>query len=158
MPLVRHYDIFPKDPSLNFPPHENYRTRSLNAYKAEKRKIDAIMYRITDRQHTDTILATVARGIPVRLITEPVQYRLPSRMWHSWNVDRLYMGGVQIKHRAHAGLNHQKSVILYDQNGTIAGDQTHGDLRLLELDQPVGQRPGRAQHLLDQAGHRRPGS
>ena len=38
-------------------------------------------------------------------------------MWHSWNVDRMYMGGVQIKHRAHAGLNHQKSVILYDQNG-----------------------------------------
>jgi phosphatidylserine/phosphatidylglycerophosphate/cardiolipin synthase-like enzyme len=123
MPLVRHYDIFPKDPSLNFPPLENYRTRSLNAYKAEKKKIDVIMYRITDRQHTDTILATVARGIPVRLITEPVQYRLASRMWHSWNVDRLYMGGVQIKHRVHAGLNHQKSVILYDQNGTVAGDQ-----------------------------------
>ena len=53
MPLVRHYDIFPKDPSLNFPPTENYRTRSVNAYKAEKRKIDVIMYRITDRQHTD---------------------------------------------------------------------------------------------------------
>jgi len=45
-------------------------------------------------------------------------------MWHSWNVDRMYMGGVQIKHRAHAGLNHQKSVILYDQNGSLAGDQS----------------------------------
>ena len=44
-------------------------------------------------------------------------------MWHAWNVDRLYMGGVQIKHRAHAGLNHQKSVILYDQNGSLPGDQ-----------------------------------
>ena len=116
--------IYPKDPSLNFPPAENYRTRSLNAYKAEKRQIDVIMYRITDRQHTDTILATVARGIPVRLITEPDQYRDVSRMWHSWNVDRLYMGGVQIKHRAHAGLNHQKSVLLYDQNGTTAGNQS----------------------------------
>jgi phosphatidylserine/phosphatidylglycerophosphate/cardiolipin synthase-like enzyme len=124
VPLVRSYDIFPKDPSLNFPPAENYRTRSVNAYKAERRKIDAIMYRITDRQHTDNILAAVGRGIPVRLITEPEQYRLPSRMWHSWNVDRLYMGGVQIKHRAHAGLNHQKSVIVYDQNGSVAGDQS----------------------------------
>ena len=123
-PLVRHYDIFPKDPSLNFPPTENYRTRSVTAYKAEKRKIDVIMYRITDRTHTDNMLAAVQRGIPVRLITEPAQYRLASRMWHSWNVDRLYMGGVQIKHRAHAGLNHQKSVILYDQNGTVPGDQT----------------------------------
>jgi phosphatidylserine/phosphatidylglycerophosphate/cardiolipin synthase-like enzyme len=123
-PLTRHYDIFPKDPSLNFPPAENFRTRSVNAYDAERRKIDVVMYRITDRAHTDNILEAVSRGIGVRLITEPAQYRLASRMWHAWNVDRLYMGGVQIKHRAHAGLNHQKSVILYDQNGTIAGDQS----------------------------------
>jgi len=123
-PLTRKYDIYPKDPSLNFPPAENYRTRSVNAYKAEQRKIDVIMYRITDRAHTDAILADVQRGIPVRLITEPEQYRLVSRMWHAWNVDRLYVGGVQIKHRAHAGLNHQKSVILYDQNATQPGDQS----------------------------------
>jgi phosphatidylserine/phosphatidylglycerophosphate/cardiolipin synthase-like enzyme len=123
-PLTRHYDIFPKASVLNFPPAENYRTRAVNAYNAEKKKIDVIMYRITDRAHTDAILAAVARGVPVRLITEPDQYRLVDRMWHSWNVDRLYMGGVQVKHRAHAGLNHQKSVILYDQNGTVAGDQT----------------------------------
>jgi hypothetical protein len=32
------------------------------------------------------------------------------------------MGGVQIQHRAHAGLNHQKSVILHDQNAA-PGDQ-----------------------------------
>jgi hypothetical protein len=124
LPLVRRYPVVAKDPSLNFPPAENYRTRAINAYKAEKRKVDVIMFRITDRQHTDNMLALVQRGIPVRLITEPEQYRLPTRMWHSWNVDRLYMGGVQIKHRAHAGLNHQKSVILYDQNGSVAGDQS----------------------------------
>jgi phosphatidylserine/phosphatidylglycerophosphate/cardiolipin synthase-like enzyme len=123
-PLVRRYAVVPKDPSLNFPPAENYRTRAVNAYKAERRQIDAVMYRITDRQHTDNLLAAVTRGVQVRLITEPAQYRLASRMWHSWNVDRLYMGGVQIKHRAHAGLNHQKSVILYDQNGTLAGNQS----------------------------------
>jgi hypothetical protein len=61
---------------LNFPPGENYRTRSVKAYKAEQRKIDVTMYRITDRQHSDQMLAAVARGIPVRLITEPAQYRL----------------------------------------------------------------------------------
>jgi hypothetical protein len=33
------------------------------------------------------------------------------------------MGGVRIKHRAHLGLNHQKSVILYDQDGFSPGDQ-----------------------------------
>ena len=123
-PLVRVYPVSTKDPSLNFPPGENYRTRSVSAYNAERRAIDVIMYRITDRAHTDAILNAVARGIPVRLITEPEQYRDASRMWHAWNVDRLYMGGVQVKVRAHAGLNHQKSVILHDQNGTTAGDQT----------------------------------
>ena len=82
------------------------------------------MYRITDRAHGDQMIAAGARGISVRLITEPAQYRLASRMWHSWNVDRMYMADVQIKHRAHAGLNHQKSVILYDQSGTVPGDQS----------------------------------
>ena len=81
------------------------------------------MYRITDAAHTNAILNARARGIPVRLITEPKQYRDVSRMWHSWNVDRLHMGGVKIMHRHHLGLNHQKSVILYDQDGTTEGDQ-----------------------------------
>jgi len=123
-PLTRRYDIYSKDPTLNFPPAESYRTRSVNAYKAERRKIDTVMFRITDRNHADQMIAAVARGVEVRLITEPQQYRLTERMWHSWNVDRMYMGGVKIKHRAHAGLNHQKSVILYDQNGSVAGDQS----------------------------------
>ena len=52
-PPARSYAIFPKDPSLNFPPWENFRTRSVDAFKAEQRKIDAIMYRITDQAHTD---------------------------------------------------------------------------------------------------------
>jgi len=123
-PLVRHYDLFPKDPRLNFPPSENYRTRSVNAYKAEGRAADVIMFRITDRQHADNMITLVARGVPVRLITEQQQYRNVSRMWHSWNVDRMYMNGIQVKHRAHAGLNHQKSVILYDQNAAASGDQS----------------------------------
>jgi hypothetical protein len=123
-PLNRRYGIFPKDPSLNFAPWENFRTRSVNSYADELRKIDVVMYRITDRAHADGMLAAVARGIGVRLITEPDQYRDDSRMWHAWNVDRLYMGGVQIKHRAHQGLNHQKSVILYDQDPFAPGDQS----------------------------------
>ena len=119
---ARRYGIFPKDPSLNFAPWENYRTRAVNAYNAERRAIDVIMYRITDRAHADAMLAALTRGVPVRLITEPEQYRDPDRMWHAWNVDRLYLGGVQIQHRAHAGLNHQKSVILHDQD-PAPGDQ-----------------------------------
>ena len=60
-PLVRRYGVFAKDPSLNFPPEENYRTRSVKAYDAERRKIDVMMYRITDRAHADKMLAAVSR-------------------------------------------------------------------------------------------------
>ncbi len=63
----------------------------------------------------------VNRGIPVRLIHEPDEYRNAARQWDSWNVDRMYMAGVQIKMRKHLGLNHQKSVLLYGQGMTIFG-------------------------------------
>ena len=120
-PLVRKYPTYTKDPELNFPPTENYRTRSVGRYNLEQTAIDVIMYRITDRAHTDAIIRAIERGVQVRLITEPKQYRDPTRLWHSWNVDRLYMAGALIKHRAHAGLNHQKSVILRSQGMVIFG-------------------------------------
>ncbi len=120
-PLTRRYPTYSKDPELNFPPNESYRTRAVSRYNAETTGIDVIMYRITDRNHTDAIIAAVGRGVPVRLITEPKQYRDPNRLWHSWNVDRLYAAGVRIRHRAHEGLVHQKSVLLESQRMTIWG-------------------------------------
>ncbi|MDQ3487011.1 MAG: phospholipase D-like domain-containing protein, partial [Acidobacteriota bacterium] len=120
-PLRRAHGSFVKDPELNFPPVESYATRSVQSYYAETQRIDAIMYRITDRRHSDALIEKRQSGMPIRLITEPQQYRDPKRLWHSWNVDRLYMAGVQIKHRAHAGLNHQKSVLLYGSAMTIFG-------------------------------------
>ena len=120
-PLVRRYPWFEKDPELNFPPRESYRSRAVGRYDAETQAIDVIMYRITDRAHTDAMIRALQRGVPVRLITEPEQYRDRSRYWHSWNVDRLYAAGAQIRHRAHAGLMHQKSVLLRAQALTIFG-------------------------------------
>ena len=119
--LARSYDIFPKYPDLNFPPSESYRSRAVTRYNAETRGIDVIMYRITDRAHADAMIAAVKRGVPVRLITEPQTYRDKNHLWHAWNVDRMYMNGVQIKQRAHAGLNHQKSVLLGSQRMVIFG-------------------------------------
>jgi hypothetical protein len=63
----------------------------------------------------------VKRGVKVRVITEPLQYRDRNRLWHSWNVDRLYMGGVDVRHRKHRGLLHQKSTLLYSQGMTVFG-------------------------------------
>jgi hypothetical protein len=120
-PLTRSYDVFPKHPDMNFPPFEGYRNRAVARYKAENNAIDVIMYRILDKIHADEMIKAVNRGVDVRLITEPAQYREPTRLWHSYNIDRMYMGGVQIKHRAHAGLNHQKSVILKNQRMVIFG-------------------------------------
>jgi hypothetical protein len=118
---VRRYPRYGIDPALNFAPAENYRTRAVASYRAEKSSIDVIMYRITDRAHTDAIIAAVRRGVRVRLITEPKEYRNPERPWHSWNVDRLHMAGVAIRHRAHEGLTHQKSVILRNRGMVIFG-------------------------------------
>ena len=119
---TRAYDIFPKDPELNFAPSQSYANRAVNRYNDETEKIDVIMYRITDQRHTNAMIdAVVNRGVPVRLISEPNQYRDPTRLWHSWNIDRLYMAGVSIRHRKHAGLNHQKSVLLHGQDMVIFG-------------------------------------
>jgi regulation of enolase protein 1 (concanavalin A-like superfamily) len=49
------------------------------------------------------------------------QYREPSRLWDAWNVDRMYAAGIPIRMRAHAGLNHQKLVVLYGQGMGIFG-------------------------------------
>lgn len=118
---IRAYGIFPKDPQLNFVPAESYVNRALGRYSKETRQIDVIMYRITDRRHTDAMIAAKQRGVRVRLITEPQQYRDVTRLWHSWNVDRLYMAGVEIMQRQHAGLNHQKSVLMYGLGTTMFG-------------------------------------
>jgi len=120
-PLTRAHSVFPKDPELNFAPSENFATRSVSRYDAETRGIDVIMYRITDRRHTDALIRARQRGVPVRLITEPKQYRDTNYYWHSWNVDRLYMAGIQVRHRQHAGLTHQKSALLHGQGMTIFG-------------------------------------
>ena len=118
---VRVHDLFPRDAELNFAPAESYANRAVPRYNAETQKIDVIMYRITDRRHSDAMIAAVNRGVPVRLITEPRQYRDATRLWHSWNVDRMHMAGVQIRHRRHAGVNHQKTVLLYSQRMAING-------------------------------------
>jgi phosphatidylserine/phosphatidylglycerophosphate/cardiolipin synthase-like enzyme/regulation of enolase protein 1 (concanavalin A-like superfamily) len=119
--LTRNHATYPIDPRMNFVPYQNFRSRAVALFKTEPTRIDAIMFRITDRAYSDQMLAAVRRGVPVRLITEQMQYRDPLRMWHSYNVDRMYAGGVQVKHRGHAGNSHEKLVLLVGQGMTIFG-------------------------------------
>jgi hypothetical protein len=120
--LTRRYPTYPVVSWMNFPPGQNYATRAVGRYVRETDQIDVIMYRITDARHTNALIdAKVNRGVPVRLITEPLQYRDPTKIWHSYNVDRMYMAGVEIKQRKHAGYMHQKSVILRGLGEVIFG-------------------------------------
>ena len=124
-PLTRKYPTFAINPELNFPPSvdnsQDFLARTQQNLNAETKKIDIIMYRITNQAFTDTTIAAAKRGVPVRLIHEPDEYRNLERQWDAWNVDRMYMAGVQIKMRKHLGLNHQKSVLLYGRGMTIFG-------------------------------------
>jgi regulation of enolase protein 1 (concanavalin A-like superfamily) len=119
--LVRSYPVMSIDPELNFPPGQDYANRSVSRYNAETRQIDAIMFRITDQRHTNAIIAAKGRGVPIRLIVDPGEYRNRARIWDSWNVDRLYAAGVHIRITTHQGENHGKLVMLYGQGMTIFG-------------------------------------
>jgi len=119
--LTRRYPSYPKDPELNFPPSENYRTRAVNAYNAETGSIDVSMFRITDIAHSNAMIAAWNRGVPVRLITDPTEYRNPDRLWHSYNVDRMYAAGIPIKFINHSGVSHEKLVLLQSQGMAIFG-------------------------------------
>ena len=129
-PVTRKYQTYPIDPSINFlPSHdlaEDYGTRTIAQIDQENQKIDLTMYRITDVRICDALLRALARGVPVRLLAEPDEYRfsasrLGAELTGPYNIDRLYAAGVQIRMRKHLGLNHQKSVLLYGRGLTIFG-------------------------------------
>jgi hypothetical protein len=122
--LSRQYPTYPVDPALNIAPSfgsSSYRSRSVARYNAERERIDVIMYRITDQAHVDAAIKAFRRGVAVRLYTEQAMYRAPGYIWHSMSVDKMYAAGIPIKDRAHAGLNHQKLVLLYSQQMTVFG-------------------------------------
>ena len=125
------YGVTAIDPELSFGPFESFRNRSLAAYSAETLGIDALMFRITDRAHTDRLIQVVQAGVRVRLVTEQLQYRDTRRLWHAWNVDRLWAAGqqrliggapgIQVRLRQHDGLSHEKLTILHGQSMSILG-------------------------------------
>jgi hypothetical protein len=118
---VRHYPTYTIHPSMNFPPLQDFSNRSVSRYDQEQQGTDAVVFRVTDHRHADAMIRAVARGTRVRLITEPGEYRNPLRLWHAKHVDRMYMGGVQIKHRQHEGLMHQASVVMHGLGEVIFG-------------------------------------
>ena len=124
-PTVRAYPAYPVAPEFNFPPQDSYYDRLHPLLRAEADRpdgrIDVTIYRITDSREPGDLIYAAGRGIPVRLYTEPKEYRNPARIDDSYNVDRMYLAGVQIRMRAHQGLNHQKTVLLYSLGTAVFG-------------------------------------
>ena len=120
-PLTRKYPIFTKDPEINFPPEESFANRSTQNYNQETQQIDAIIFRNTDDRHADAFIAAMNRGVVLRILQEPETYRTTNYFRHSYNMDRMYMAGAQIKTRAHLGLTHEKLVLLRSKGMAIFG-------------------------------------
>jgi hypothetical protein len=107
-------------------PAEDYRARVITQIDQENQRIDLTMYRVTDVGICDALIRAVARGVPVRLLAEPDEYRfdatkLGPELTGPYNIDRMYTAGVEIRMRKHLGLTHQKSVLLYARGLTIFG-------------------------------------
>lgn len=101
-PLTRRYQTFPIDPSLNFLPNQNpaedYRARTVAQIDQETQKIDLTLYRVTDVGICDALVRAVARGVEVRLLAEPDEYRFDStrlgaELTGPYNIDRMYAAG-----------------------------------------------------------------
>jgi hypothetical protein len=118
---TRSYEIYPISPDLNIPPGQSFATRLIKRENAETQQIDVAMYRITQQSHGDALIAAFRRGVPVRYLGESREYRLVSRLWVSYNMDRIYAAGIPMRVRAHEGLNHQKLVLLYGQGMSVFG-------------------------------------
>jgi hypothetical protein len=129
-PLARVYPIYTKDPELNFPQQEDYAQRLLKRYPKETQKIDVIMYRVTDERHTNAMIAAQQRRVPVRIIGEIKEYRVPTGSG-CHNMDKLWAAGVPHGVRAHAGLNHQEARDVL-QPGAVG-------VRIVQLDDAVGE-------------------
>ena len=91
------YPIYPISPDLNFPPDQDYQDRVVAQLKLETTQVDAMMFRITSAKIPDELIKRGAGRVPVRLITDQNQYRNTTYFWHSYNVDRMCMAGVEVK-------------------------------------------------------------
>ena len=88
-----------------------------------------MMFRITDEQHTNAMVAAVNRGVPVRLITDETEYRNAARLWDAYNVDQHVL-------RRRAGALRRPPGHQPRQAGAAAR-HGHVDLRIVELDLAV---------------------
>jgi phosphatidylserine/phosphatidylglycerophosphate/cardiolipin synthase-like enzyme len=134
-PLVRKYPTVQVDSRLNFPPRDSYEDRLVPLIDKEPSGglIDVDMFRETMARPVDAIIRAASRRVRVRLYLEPSEYSNVARPGNKVQVDRLvaaaktYPGTIEIRMRAHAGLNHQKTVWLHTQHVVVFGTSNWSD-------------------------------
>jgi phosphatidylserine/phosphatidylglycerophosphate/cardiolipin synthase-like enzyme len=134
-PLTRVHPTFPVDSRLSFPPKHSYQDRLIPLIDREPRGglIDVDMYRITLARPVDALIRAAARGVRIRLYLEPAEYSNTARPGNKVQMDRLvaaaqqYPGTIEIRMRAHLGLNHQKTVWLHLQDVVVFGTSNWSD-------------------------------
>jgi phosphatidylserine/phosphatidylglycerophosphate/cardiolipin synthase-like enzyme len=111
------------DPSMNFPPLKDFAVRAKSRIDAEPAggQIDAFVYRATDHLLPDAVIAAVKRGVTVRLVSDPTEYRNNTRQWDAAHMDRMWMNGVHLKMGTHGGNAHQASIVLHRLGEVIFG-------------------------------------
>ncbi|HEX5429528.1 MAG TPA: phospholipase D-like domain-containing protein [Patescibacteria group bacterium] len=125
--LLRNFPTYPIDPRLNFPPDDSYEDRLVPLIDRENSLIDVDMYRLTENPPVDALIRAAARGVRERLYFEPSEYTNTARPGNKVEIDKLvaaaakYPGTIEIRMRAHYGLNHQKTVWLHGQHIVIYG-------------------------------------
>jgi hypothetical protein len=119
--LARKYPVYPTVSWMNFPPFHDFASRVLGRFNAEPTQIDALVFRITDDRYADALIAAKKRGVRVRVIADLDEYRDAKKLRHSYNLDRLYAAGVEMKQRNHAGLLHEMAVVLHGSGEAIFG-------------------------------------
>jgi len=128
-PLQRVYPTFPVDPRLNFPPMQSYANRLIPLIDREPAGgwIDVQMYRVNFAREVDALIRAAARGVRERLYFDPTEYANPLRPGNRKQIDRLvaaaarYPGTIEIRMRAHKGLNHQKTVWFHSMRVVVFG-------------------------------------
>jgi phosphatidylserine/phosphatidylglycerophosphate/cardiolipin synthase-like enzyme len=134
-PLVRIYPTFAIDARLSFPPKDSYQDRLVPLIDKEPAGglIDVDMYRLTMARPVDALIRAAARGVRQRLYFEPNEYANLARPGNKVQIDRLvaaaktYPGTIEIRMRAHLGLNHQKTVWLHAQHIVVFGTSNWSD-------------------------------
>jgi len=121
--ITRHYPVYPIDPELNFPPDQDYQDRLISAMREETRQIDVMLFRITSSKVPDEMIRRAQAGVPIRLITDRRQYRNTAYLWHSYNIDRMFVAGIPIKWKVESSGQdmHEKAVILHGRDMAVFG-------------------------------------